>query len=243
MIRTVAKAVLVLLILFGLFVGAVAGYVMFVVRHVSTGKPIERFPDARSALLVIDIQENYSGPGSKSGFSGAPAMIDKVNRLIERAENASWTVVFIGQEFPDNPLFRLLSDRLTVAGCAGTQMDPRLKMGTHRYFPKSVGDAFSNPDLETFLAGDRVNRLTLVGLDAEQCVYLTGKGARNRGFDVQVVRDAVITRSKRTMDQVMEDFTRMGASVTTTDILFAKELAPPAPAPQPAPVPDGASTR
>jgi len=99
-----------------------------------------------------------------------------------------------------------------------------LKTGNHRYFPKSIGDAFSNPDLEAFLASERVNHLTLVGLDAEQCVYLTAKGARNRDFTVQVVSDAVITRSKRTMDQIMEDFTRMGARVTTSDALFTNDL-------------------
>lgn len=226
MARTVYKLLLALLVLVGLLAVGLAYYIVFIVRHVSTGQPIQRFPDARNALLVIDIQTNYSGPANKNGFPDATGMITRTNLLIERASQAGWVVLAIGQEYPDNPLFRLVSDRVTVPGCPGSEMDPRLQLASATYFPKNVGDAFSNPSLEAFLAKNRVNRLALVGLDAEACVMLTAQGARNRGFEVRIVGDAVLTRSKRPLGKILKEYESFGASVVSSDDLLAELPAP-----------------
>lgn len=62
-------------------------------------------------------------------------------------------------------------------------------------FVKSVGDSFSNAELEGFLLANDVDMLYLVGADATACVCSTAQGGLNRGYKVFVVEDAIVTAS------------------------------------------------
>ena len=78
-------------------------------------------------------------------------------------------------------------------------------------FAKNRTDAFSNRQLEQFLIDQQVTELYLVGLDAAFCVYYTALGALNRGYNVTVVSDAVMTG--RNMAHVIERYRKKGIAV------------------------------
>jgi len=59
------------------------------------------------------------------------------------------------------------------------------------YFSKNKADAFSNPDLATFLSQQNINELIVTGVFVEGCVSATVYGALTRSFKVIVVNDAV----------------------------------------------------
>jgi nicotinamidase-related amidase len=97
-------------------------------------------------------------------------------------------------------------------------IDRRIVKINNHDFEKNRTDAFSNGALEQFLIDRQVNELYLTGVDAAYCVYYTALGAKNRGYMVKVVLDAVASRSD--MNKIMERYRRRGiATVTSRELL------------------------
>jgi nicotinamidase-related amidase len=189
---------------------AAAGFV--VVKKIYTptqGKKISAYPNPRKALLVIDVQEDYTGLKGKQPvlFSGVEDRIATINRLIDHASKSGMKVAYIRQLFDDNFIVRLLGGR-TIEGQPGSDLDSRIRIVNQNDFTKKISDAFSNPRLDAFLVQNQVDELYLVGLDAAYCVYNTALGARNRGYKVTAISDAIMTR--KDMNDVLRWYEKDG---------------------------------
>jgi len=108
----------------------------------------------------------------------------------------------------------------TVEGQPGTELDSRIKVINQDDFTKKISDAFSNPGLEKFLISNQVDELYLTGLDAAYCVYYTALGARQRGYRVTIVRDAVMTR--KNMKDILKRYEKDGIAFTSSSELIGK---------------------
>jgi nicotinamidase-related amidase len=181
----------------------------------TTGKKIAAYPDPRKALVVLDIQEGYSGTDSRQPVTSRPAtgMIATVNRLIEKAAESGIEVAYIRQVFSNNLFVRLHGGRRQ----GRVIIDRRILVINGNDFAKNRTDAFSNRQFEQLLIDRHVNELYLVGVDAAFCVYYTALGALNRGYRVTVVTDAVMSRNS--MEDVLERYRRKGISVITSEQL------------------------
>lgn len=73
------------------------------------------------------------------------------------------------------------------------------------YYPKNKGDALSNSKLVSFLKGNNIKSVNIVGLFAEGCVAATAIGALRRDFIVTVVEDAVAGASDEKRKQKESD--------------------------------------
>ncbi len=179
------------------------------------GAKISAYANPQKALLVIDVQEDYSGLKGKQPvlYPHVEPQIAAINGLIDKASKAGVNVVYIRQIFDDNVISRLMGGR-TVEGKPGVELDARINMVSKNDFTKRLSDAFSNPQLESFLAGNQVNELYLVGLDAAYCVYNTAKGALNRGYKVTVVKDAIMTR--KNMSDILKRYEQEDISLTSS---------------------------
>lgn len=185
------------------------------------GQQIGKYANPRKALLVIDVQEDYTGLKGKKPplFKNVEGKIATINGLIDHASGSGVAVVYIRQIFDNNFITRLFPGR-TIEGLPGTELDARIKMVNQNDFTKKISDAFSNPRLEEFLINNQVDEIYLVGLDAAYCVYNTAMGARNRGYKVSIVRDAVMTRKK--LDDVLKLYERKGITLTSSGELVEK---------------------
>ena len=179
------------------------------------GKKIARYPRPRAALVVLDLQEGYSGTNARQPVTIPPAtgMIAVVNHLIDMAAATGMEVAYIRQVFSNNFFVRLHGGKRQ-----GTVIiDRRIKVINGNDFAKNRTDAFSNQQFEQLLIDGQVNELYLVGVDAAFCVYYTALGALNRGYEVTVVTDAV--QSRNPMAKVLEKYRRKGIGVITSDQL------------------------
>ncbi len=186
------------------------------------GEPIGAYEKPNRALLVVDIQEDFSGPRSEMYAPGdAEAAIAGVNSVIARAERSQWSIVYVRHEFSGvlACLSRIFMGGKATQASPGIAMDKRVAVRTKNEFIKHRGDSFSNPDLDAFLRKNSVNELIIVGLDAEHCVYNTARGALNRGYRVNIVRDAILLSDKEKWNELMEKYRREGIT-----ILESKEL-------------------
>lgn len=65
-----------------------------------------------------------------------------------------------------------------------------------------------------------MKELYLTGLDGVYCVYKTALGGMNRGYNVTVVTDAVISSKK--MEDVLKLYKENGVATITSDMLLVK---------------------
>ena len=177
------------------------------------GKRIADYPEPRKALVVLDIQEGYSGTAARQPVTAPPphGMLATVNRLIDRAAETGMEVAYIRQVFSNNLFVRLHGGRRQ----GRVIIDRRIKVINGNDFEKNRTDAFSNRQFEQLLIDRQVNELYLVGVDAAYCVMYTALGALQRGYRVTVVRDAVMSRTA--LPEVLERYRRRGIAVITSD--------------------------
>lgn len=190
------------------------------------GDGIKKYSNPQKALFVIDVQEDYTGVTAKSPFpyKNSEKLIASVNRVIEKASERDWVIVYIRQEFEGFlgvMVSRIFGKGTAVKGSPGTDIDRRISIVNGNIFPKPKGDAFSNPELGRFLIGHKVDEVFLTGLDAEFCVYQTARGALNREYKVNIIKDAIALRAGKKWDALMRKYERNGVilkdSVQFTD--------------------------
>jgi len=214
-IKVIVIIFLVLISTFALVAVIMLIHSMFIATK---GKKISLYPDPQKALVVLDIQESYSGtnPGQPVTIPPATGLIATVNRLIDMAATSGMEVAYIRQVFSNNLIVRLHGGRKR-----GTVIiDRRIKVINKNDFDKNRTDAFSNKQFEQFLIDRHIDELYLVGVDAAYCVYYTALGALNRGYKVTVVKDAVISRNN--MADVLDRYRRKGIAVITSEQLLGK---------------------
>lgn len=193
------------------------GIVLFAMIYVSMlptkGAPIGVYPSPRTALLVIDIQEDYTGPQAKKRYRDGDRIVAAANALLTQAQAKGIPVVYI-RNVIDNPLIALMAGGVNAPGTPGIDMDRRLiQVAGARTFDKHRSDAFSNPALDAWLRQNQVNHVLLTGLDAAYCVNATTRGALNRGYQVTLYPEAIATESDKSMADLAESWKKAGARV------------------------------
>ncbi len=179
-------------------------------------------PRAATALLLVDVINDFDFPGSEALVKAAEAAAVPLARLAARARKAGVPVIYVNDNFG-----RWRSDwRSVVAQCVaedapGHRVARRLRPTADDYFvlkPKHSG-FFSTP-LDILLRYLGADTLVLAGFAADICILLTANDAYMRDYRVVVPRDCVAsnTRAKteftlREIRDVLKGSTPRSASV------------------------------
>ena len=178
----------------------------------TTGPRIGSYPASRTALVVVDIQEDYTGPKAKKRYRDGDRIVEVANLLLAQAQTKGAVIVFVKNVF-DNPVMSVFTGGLNAPGSPGTEMDGRLIKVPAMTFSKGRSDAFSNPELDAYLRKSQVDRLLLVGLDGAYCVDATARGALNRGYKVTLFQQGIATESGKSMEELAQGWREAGAEV------------------------------
>ena len=164
--------------------------------------------DERSALVVVDVQNDFAHPEGSLHVPGGEDVVWAVNREIERAKSAGALVAYTQDWHPEStPHFakdggvwptHCVQDTWGAQFHAGLVVGgPVVQKGTggeDGYSGFSVRDPESGEEaptaLERILREHGVERVVVVGLAQDVCVKETVLDARRLGFDTVVVRDA-----------------------------------------------------
>jgi nicotinamidase-related amidase len=184
---------------------------------VSEGKPIEQYDSNKSALLVMDIQEYTTGEVSVNEVfkKAADVTIPVINSITEYADAHGTTVVYV-RSIISNPVINLINNSL-AEGNPGAELDRRLKIVSDHIVPKEKQDAFNNTILDSILINNEISRLVLVGLDAAHCVNSTIEGARNRGYDISVISDAILSDPDSVKYNMLESYASRDVKILTSE--------------------------
>jgi nicotinamidase-related amidase len=171
------------------------------------------------ALLVVDIQNDFTGQQARMPVDPLQAdeMIENINKLIEHAQQLKLLVIYIVNEYTLFDPLNIFRNFAAIQGSEGAKLDSRLIVSNQNYFPKKAGDAFSNPELTSFLKRKGISEVLVAGVYAEACILQTTKGALRNGFSVKVVADAIGTKSQEKRQRCLDEYRKMGIEVAETD--------------------------
>lgn len=204
------------LIVLGLIVVAALVFVMLKQKGARKAILIERSGRNRTALLVIDVQEDYTQDTRKRKWPAGyvEERLARINVLAHAAKQAGDPVIAVRHQFDGllaNSLVHLVGEGLGTATSGGLGLDPRLAIDADAEFVKHVGDGFSVAALNAYLAAHDVGRVRLVGLDGCYCIKSTALGALKRGYDVVIEEDAVLSINQTSWAQCKGHLRRAGA--------------------------------
>ncbi|HEY2997992.1 MAG TPA: isochorismatase family protein [Acidimicrobiales bacterium] len=165
--------------------------------------------DTRTALLVVDVQNDFADPDGSLYVRDAESVIDVANAEIEAARGAGAFIVYTQDWHPaDTPHFAKdggIWPVHCVGGTWGAEFHPRLAVAGPSVRKGSGGeDGYSGfsmvhpttgdvtpTGLDTRLREHGVERVVVVGLATDYCVKETALDAIRLGYGITVVLDGV----------------------------------------------------
>ncbi len=186
---------------------------------ISKGQPILNYNEQNYALLVVDIQEATTGEVSLYPYfkENSEDLIKIINKVADGFNKHNFPIVYIRSEIT-NPLVNLLNSTY-AKGHQGARYDKRLKIFSNIEVVKKVKDSFRNTNLDSILTNYKINELYIVGLDAAECVNATVEAAQNRGYKINLIEEAVLSKSEEMTDSMILNFKDRGVSIIPIDSL------------------------
>lgn len=179
----------------------------------TSGNAIAKYDSSKSALLVLDIQNDTLGI---SEYGNTEPLMDNINTAIEYANDSNMEIIYTKQEFTGNPLDTMLSSGMYQADSDGADLYNELSIQSDNIFSKLRTDAFSVDHFENYLIENEVDTLYIVGADASSCVYKTALGGINRGYRVIVLEDSLFSVKKDMLNTILEKYQTKGIEITNT---------------------------
>ena len=151
----------------------------------------------RTALLVIDMQNDFVVPGAPVAAPGAPDVVPVISGLARRARARGFPVVFTQEmhraDYSDFGIELEFEPPHCLEGTVGLDLVDELapQPGDHVIQNKRRYDAFLGTDLDLVLRGADVQNLIVTGVCTDICVSSTVQHARNLDYRCFVVTDGV----------------------------------------------------
>jgi nicotinamidase-related amidase len=141
----------------------------------------------KSVLLVIDVQDSFKGDAATWATRNNPSFESNLAKLIGAYRSADLPIVFVLHQNlradshfnPRSPFYRF--------------MDFVAPRPDEVVLQKTTINAFASTDLARRLTQWQINRLTVTGIQTEQCCETTTRDASDRGYQVDFVTDATLT--------------------------------------------------
>lgn len=163
---------------------------------VSRGEPIGQ--RSGRALILIDLQTAFWDRGPYGEAEKATAL-SAILTEIAAAKAEGTPIIAVRQEWSipsTKAIARLAMKGLGVEGTAGTELAAPFAALPDHVLVKRVQDAFETGDLDRILEKLDIGKLRLVGLDLAYCVAKTALGARQRGYEAEIVAAGTLSASQ-----------------------------------------------
>jgi nicotinamidase/pyrazinamidase len=192
--------------------------------------------DSRTALLVVDMQNDFADPDGSLSVRGGEDLIPRLNDEIRRARDGAAPIIYTQDWHPrSTPHFAKdggIWPVHCVANTWGAAFHPDLVVvgpsvrkgsnGEDGYSGFTMRDPITGEERPTELAAmlqDRgVERVVIGGLATDYCVRATSLDALNLGLGVTVLTDSVAAVDLEPGDgaQALDEIREAGAELATT---------------------------
>ena len=147
-------------------------------------------PD-RTALIVVDMQNDFVKEGGSLVVPDAEATIPNIKGLLDLARESEMRVVFTQDTHNDgDPEWEIWPEHVREGSWGWEIVDELKPLEDELVIRKVRYDAFYGTHLDHFLRLWGVNTLIICGTVANICVHYTAASAALRWYDVIIPRDA-----------------------------------------------------
>lgn len=184
--------------------------------------------NARSALLVIDMQEFFFRQPQRR--HGLRQVVANINRLINHFETQHMPVFHVVTAYETDGSDWELKMKASgkpelIVGTPETAMLPQIKVSdSHAVVRKTRYSAFFETGLAGRLRADGIKRVVVVGAYTHYCVNATVFDAYCHDFVPCIITDAVTSHLKEEAGLMVERMRRNGYHVFSTAEYLAEEL-------------------
>ena len=189
--------------------------------------------DGRTALLVVDIQNDFADPKGSLYVQGGEGVVPVANEEIEAALGAGAMVVYTQDWHPDTtPHFKKdggIWPAHCVKGTWGAEFHPDLHVkgeivqkgtgGEDGYSGFTVREPKTGEEhatqLENILRKGQIERVVVAGLAADYCVRESALDALRKGFETIVLSGATrpVELDPGDGERAFEDIRRAGGTI------------------------------
>lgn len=187
--------------------------------EVSAAAPLPE--GSRTALLVIDMQNDFVEPGAPRQVRGANDIVPAIARASERMRIQGDLIVWICRAYSADgsnveaarkPQFK--KNPYAVSGTRGAQLVDGLER-----WPEDLNvvtpsySAFFRTDLDLKLREAGVSKIVGCGVDLSRCVRATLTEAVSLGYECSVLAQAVASRSEEALNANLADLSDLDITV------------------------------
>lgn len=149
---------------------------------------------ARTAMLVIDLQRQFTEPGRPLFVDGAPDLCDRASAFADAARRAGALIVWVQQSLRPQIGGGRTSRRYGVGEIHrgdGTILDDRLAIDPSEdiVLPKWRQSCFYATDLDVILRSRGIDAVLVTGVTTNVCVLAAAKDASERDYAAHIVAD------------------------------------------------------
>lgn len=195
--------------------------------------PEDKLDPRRSAVLVVDVQNDFAHPDGFAGQAGAQleaahAAVDRLVSIVDEARRLGVPVIHVRAHYDDAFTGGPMAERLArrsgpgpgqrcVSGTWGADFykvvpaEGEYVINKHRY------SGFIGTDLEMILHKNGIETLVVGGLTTDVCVESTVRDAFHRDFYVIVLSDGTATPNAQSHEASLGIMGRMFGDLMTTD--------------------------
>jgi nicotinamidase-related amidase len=146
---------------------------------------------ARTALVVVDMQNDFVKDGGTLQVPDAEATIPRIRELLDKARESGARVVFSQDTHDDgDPEWGIWPEHAREGSWGHRIIEEIAPREGETVIRKVRYDAFYGTHLDHFLRLWGVESLVICGTVANICVHYTAASAALRWFDVVIPRDA-----------------------------------------------------
>ena len=147
---------------------------------------------ARTALVIVDMQNDFVKEGGSLVVPDAEPSIPKIRRLVELARGSGIRVVYSQDTHTEgDPEWKIWPEHAREGTWGWNIVDELSPGGGEAVIRKVRYDAFYGTHLDHFLRLWGVETVIICGTVANICVHYTAASASLRWYDVVIPRDAV----------------------------------------------------
>ncbi len=184
-----------------------------------------RFKKESTAVLVVDMLNDFFKPGGKMVLAGGHVLFGPVKKLLRKARSVKIPVIYVNDShrpgLKEDREFRKRAEHC-IEGTWGAQVVDEVKpQRGDLVITKRRFSGFFETDLDLTLKDLQVETLIVMGVVTNICVRSTIHDAFFRGYKVIVPRDCVMATGEREQESSLYDIETHFGDVTTSDRIIA----------------------
>ena len=192
---------------------------------------------SRTALIVMDFQNDIIHPDGAFGGQGAAEQVEDANavpntaKALAAARKAGMTIVHIGVAFrpghPEisdvSPLFQgIKQGNALINGTWGVEFHPDLQPADGEVVAMKSGvSSFAGTDVDLVLRNKRIDRVVLAGIATTFVVEGTARHAADLGYGVTVLEDCCASMTEEMHQASIVVLSMLGVMLNSDEFVGA----------------------